>query len=176
MKASFLFIVALMICATSMAQIKLEKRSFLNGKLELMVPAEFKQMEQAVVESKYANSKQRPDVVLTNESASINVVISHFNDHLEPSQVREVQENQLNSLKKNRPDGEWLDAGVKKINDKDVGYIKFIIMATDQKVFNYMFFTELDGRSLLISFNCIEKKLPEWKDASEAIFSSITVK
>ncbi len=57
------------------------------------------------------------------------------------------------SLKKSHPDAQWLDSGVKIINGKRVGYFKMLSNAADQKVFVYYFFTDMDGRALIMTFS-----------------------
>ena len=68
------------------------------------------------------------------------------------------------------------DEGVKTINGKKVGYFKFLARAVDQKVFNYYFFTVVDGKILLFSFNCIEKLQKTWEPTADKIVSSLTIK
>jgi hypothetical protein len=46
----------------------------------------------------------------------------------------------------------------------------------DQTVFNYYFFTNVDGKVILFSFNCIEKLLPIWKETAGTIVSSLKIK
>ncbi len=69
-----------------------------------------------------------------------------------------------------------LDEGVKTMNGKKIGYFKFLTQAVDQKVFNYYFFTVVDGKVLLFSFNCIEKLQKKWEPTADKIVSSLVTK
>jgi hypothetical protein len=158
------------------AQIKLEKKAFLDNKIELMVPANFKPMTEEMLNTKYPNTRQRPGLVLTDEDAEVNLVISLIPQPIKPEQIGAFKDFQISSLKKSHPDAKWLADGVKTINGKSVGYFKFISSAVDQTVFNYYFFTDMDGKVLLLSFNCTEKLLPKWKETVETIVSSFKVK
>ena len=169
-----LLILLLPICLK--AQILLEKKSFINNKIELLVPKDFKPMTAEMLNAKYPNRNQQPYLILTNEDADVNIVISPLSQSLQANQVAEFKDFQINQLKKMRPDAKWLDNGVKTINGKSIGYFKFISSAIDQTVFNYYFFTDMDGKILLLTFNCTEKLLPTWKDATEKIVSSLIVK
>ncbi|MEO6632925.1 MAG: hypothetical protein ABIN13_14415, partial [Mucilaginibacter sp.] len=120
--------------------------------------------------------RQRPSLVLTDENAEVNIVISLIPQPITPGQIGAFKDFQMSSLKKMRPDAKWLEDGVKTINGKSVGYFKFISNAVDQTVFNYYFFTDMDGKVLLLSFNCTEKQLPKWKETAETIVSSLKVK
>ena len=158
------------------AQVKLETKSFLDGKIQLTVPAEFKAMSDEMLARKYPNNNPKPNLVLTNEDASVNLVISLLPQSLTQEQIELFKDFQIKMLKQRRPDTKWLEDGVKQIDGKKVGYFKFISEATDQTVFNYYFFTDLNGKILLLSFNCTEKLLPGWKDTAEVIVSSLKVK
>ena len=171
-----LFLLFLIVPVCINAQIKLEKRSLLDNKIELLVPTDFKPMSADMLNEKYPNRTNQPDVVLTDENAEINIVISLVNQPLQSAQIPAFKDFQITSLKRMHPDAKWLDNGVKVINGKKVGYFKLISNAVDQTVFNYYFFTNVDGKALVITFNCIEKLLPQWKDTAETIVSSLTVK
>lgn len=150
----------------SFAQIKLERKSFIDNKIELLVPADFKPMSAEMLGQKYPNRNQQPNVVLTDENGEVNLVISLVNQPLDDSQIDAFKDFQISALKRAHPDAEWLDNGVKSINGKNIGYFKFISNAVDQTVFNYYFFTNVDGKVILFSFNCIEKLLPIWKETA----------
>lgn len=167
-----LFFLIIPFCVT--AQVKLEKKSFLDNKIELMVPADFKPMPEEMLNTKYHN--QRPALVLTDADAEVNIIINPIPQPIKPEQISAFKDFQMNSLKKSRPDAKWLDNGVKRVNGKSIGYFKFISNAIDQTVFNYYFFTDMDGKVLLFSFNCTEKLLPKWQETADAIVSSLKVK
>ena len=126
--------------------------------------------------AKYPNAAQRPSIILTDDAGEVNLVISQIPQPLKPEQVGAFKDYQIAALKRIHPGAKWGESGVKAINGKQVGYFKFTVDAVDQPVFNYYFFTDLDGKILLLSFNCIEKLLPKWKDASETMVSSLKVK
>ncbi|WP_426671632.1 hypothetical protein ACPPVU_10375 [Mucilaginibacter sp. McL0603] len=175
---SFLFnsflLILLPVC--SFGQGNLETRKLFDGKVELMVPAEFKPMTVEVMDQKYPNSGQQPDVVLTDDNAEVNIVASRTKQLLQASQMEAYKDFMIASLKKSHPDAQWLDSGVKTINGKRVGYFKMLSNAADQKVFVYYFFTDMDGRALIMTFNCTEKLLPAWKETADNIVSSLKVK
>ena len=74
------------------------------------------------------------------------------------------------------PELKVLNGGVKVINGKKVGYFKFITQAIDQKIFNYYFFTIVDGKILLFSFNCIETLRVNWEKSADEIVNSLKTK
>lgn len=160
----------------SQAQIKLVRRSLLNGKVEILVPDYFKQMSAEMIAVKYPNAGQHPDAVFTDANAEVNLVVSQTGQPIQPNQIGQYKDFMISTLKHARPDAIWLDNGVKTINGKQIGYFKMMTAAVDQKVFVYYFFTSLDGKVLLLTFNCTETLLPKWKATADAIMASLKVK
>ncbi|MGZ3751038.1 MAG: hypothetical protein ACXVAU_07175, partial [Mucilaginibacter sp.] len=158
------------------SQINLEQQRFLNNRVELLVPIGFIHMSAGDRDIKYPNQSQQPDVILTDQNGDVNILIVMLSQTIHPSQIAAYKDFQIATLKKSHPNSQWLDNGVRTINGKSVGYFKFITDAADQKIFDYYFFTELDGRVLLLTFNCTEKLLPKWKATAETIVSSLSIK
>ena len=85
-------------------------------------------------------------------------------------------EYMVNTFKNIYPSAKWKDSGVKEINGRKVGYLKFITPAIDTKIYNVMFFTDFDGKLLLSTFNCIEKSISEWEQTADEIMNSLRIK
>jgi hypothetical protein len=158
------------------AQIKLETRSLLNNKVEILAPDYFKPMTADMMALKYPNTAQQPDLLLTDENAEVNLLITLTKQPIQASQMGQYKDFMIGSLKKTHPDAQFMDSGVKIINGKSVGYFKMMSNAIDQKVFVYYFFTNLDGKLLVCTFNCTEALLPKWKDTADAMMASLKIK
>ena len=154
---------------------KTGKRGLLNNKIELLVPDYFKPMPVDMMAIKYLNPGQQPNLILTDENAEVNIVVSLTSQPIEPDQIGQCKDFMINSLKKTHPDAQWLDNGIKPVNGKKIGYFKLITNAVDQKVFVYYFFTNVNGKLLVLTFNCTEALLPKWKDTADAIVASLKV-
>lgn len=120
--------------------------------------------------------RTRPILVLSDEDGEVNLLADMTKLVATESQIPAFKDAQLQQLKKSRPDMTVFDEGVRSINGKKVGYFKFLTQAVDQKVFNYYFFTVVDGKILLFSFNCIEKLQKKWEPTADKIVSSLTTK
>jgi len=171
-----LFLLLLLLPVCSIAQIKLEKRSLLNDKIELLVPDNFKPMTSYAITQKYPNSGQPPNLALTDEKSDVDLIIVLTPQFIQPSQMGQFKDFMIRTLKRGHPDAKWLDNGVRTVNGKNVGYFKLVTNAADQKKFVYYFFTDMDGKVLMFTFNCTESLLPKWKNTAEAIVASLKVK
>jgi hypothetical protein len=133
-------------------------------------------MTAEMIAVKYPNPHQQPNIVLTDENAEVNIVITLTPQPIQSAQIGQYKDFLFNSTKKSHPDAQMLENDVKTINGKKVGYIKLISNAVDQKVFVYYFFTDMDGKLLILTFNCTEALLPKWKNTAEGIVGSLKVK
>jgi hypothetical protein len=170
---SFLFMV---LTIGFQSGIELEKRSLLNNRIEMLIPKHFKQMSAEMLDLKYPKSSSRPTFVLTNETGGVNVGLNHMSNPANPTLIESYKNMVKAQFEKAFPTAIWKGDGVRTINGKQVGYVKFIADAIDQKVYNYIFLTDLDDKLLCGTFNCVERLLPEWEKASEEIVNSLRVK
>ena len=171
-----LFIVmlaGLLMAATS--EIELETKSLLDDRIELKVPADFDLMDEAVIKMKYP-TEQRPTLVYTNERASINVAIYLAENPASQELMETYREAFLENFKTNFPDAEWKNSEVIEVNGRAVGYLEFIVSAPDSKIYNRLFFTDLNDQLLLCSFNCTTEHMAEWESVSEDIMHSLKLK
>lgn len=153
----------------------LEKRTILDGKVEILIPKEFQLMSADMLDLKYKGAN-RPKVVFTDEDATVNIAFSLLPYDANPTQIEGFKDAIKNSYKNAFPDATWEADGIKIINGKNVGYIKLLTNSLDQKVYNSLFITDCEGKLLIGTFNCTENLLAEWKDTSEIIIESVKIK
>ncbi len=175
MKINYFLTLLLLIPCLSFAQAKLEKQTFLDNKVALLVPAGFKPMSADMMAQKYPNQSQKPDVLLTDENAEVNLIITRTPQPVQSAQMGQYKDFMVSSLKRSHPDAKFLEDGIKDINGKKVGYFKMISPAVDQNVYVMYFFTNVDGKAVIFTFNCTEKLLPQWKDAADSMMMSLKV-
>ncbi len=118
----------------------------------------------------------RPELVLTDENGEINFLVNLTQQPAEGSQIAAYKDFRISNLKKTRTDIIFLGDGIKNVNGRNIGFIKFLSQASDQNVFNFFFFTVADGKILFFTFNCIEKLQKTGEKAADDILNSIKVK
>jgi len=123
---------------------------------------------------KYHNNP-KPTVALSDVNGEVNLLVNYTPQPAAESQMGDFKDFQIAQLKKTHPDLKVLEDGIKTINGKKVGFFKFLSQASDQKVFNYYFFTVLDGKILLFTFNCIESIQKTWEKTADEMVASLKV-
>jgi hypothetical protein len=175
-KISALIIVSLLLSFNSFSQIILEKILLLDNKIEILAPKGFIKMTDDMLLVKYPNTANKPNFVLTDESGTVNLLYTYTTTTMDDNGIPGYADELIKGLTSNRKDILIIDDGILLQDGKNIGYIKFISQAKDQKVFNDIFYISLDNRLLLFSFNCIQKWRDEWEQKADEIANSIRVK
>jgi hypothetical protein len=155
--------------------VELEKRTLLDNKIEILVPKDWKPMSEDLIKIKYPGAKP-PTYVLSDVSGGISLAFNHTDSRATQGQVETYKGYLKKSLEDAFEDEEWIDDGIKEINGKKVGFLKLVTNTSSGKIYNQMFFTDLDGKLLIISFNVVENKMKDWKAAADEIMNSLTIK
>lgn len=157
------------------SNIKLKLRSLLDDRIELKIPKDFDIMSEELTKVKYP-SENRPTLIYSNENGSINVALNLTENSASQSFIETYVESLVGTFENLYPTAEWKDSGTTEINGRKVGYLKLITPSVDTKIYNVIFFTDLDGKFLVTSFNCTEDFIPEWEGTSDEIMNSLNIK
>jgi len=155
--------------------VELEKRTLLDNKIEILVPKDWKPMSEELIKIKYPGAKP-PTYVLSDVSGGISLAFNHIDSRATQEHIETYKGYLKKSLEDAFEDEEWIEDGIKEINGKKVGFFKLITNTASGKIYNQMFFTDLDGKLLIISFNVVENKMKDWKAAADEIMNSLTIK
>lgn len=169
------FLLLLLFPSFAFCQTKLDTISLLSSRVTLLAPVELKSMSDEMWSLKYQR-RTRPILGLSDIDGEVNLLADMTQMAVSETQIAAFKDAQIQQLKKSRPDMEIIAEGVKTVNGKHVGYFKFLTQAIDQKVFNYYFFTSVDGKLLLFSFNSIEKLRKKWEPVADEIVGSLKLK
>lgn len=154
---------------------ELEKRSLLDDKIEILVPKGWKPMSEEHIKIKYPGARP-PKYVLSDVTGGISLAFNHTDSKATQDQIETYKGVLKSSLTNAFPEAEWIDDGVKEINGKKVGFCKVITNAQTGKIYNQMFFTDVDGKLLICSFNVVENKMKDWKAPADEIMNSLSIK
>jgi hypothetical protein len=160
----------------SFGQIKpYQKISLLDNKVEILAPKELSKMPDTMWTLKYHNFP-RPILALSDKDGEVNLLVDLTQQAAVDSQMTAYKDFRIKNLKKTRTDIKILEEGIKNVNGKHIGFIKFSSQATDQYIFNYYAFAAVHGKILALNFNCIEKLQKTWEKVADEIVASLRTK
>ncbi|WP_430901002.1 MULTISPECIES: hypothetical protein [unclassified Paraflavitalea] len=153
----------------------LESRSVIENTVSIKMPVEWKPMPDYQIKIKYPGSNP-PKHVFSDKSGTISIAFNLTESKASP----QVLEQYLNVLKKSLedayPSAEWQSSEITTINNKKVGVFKLLTPVKDDTIFNYFVFTDVNGKLLITTFNCPERKVKDWGRVSEEMMGSLEVR
>jgi hypothetical protein len=149
--------------------------AILSGHVIIDLPDDFKLMGEEMLAVKYP-SNNRPTLVYTNESGSVNFAFNHTANHITKDQLPEFLQAFIQQFKSLYPQIKWIKKETTVVNGKSFIVMEFITPAIDTYIYNLMYVTELQGRMLMCSFNCTESQRAAWESKAKLALNSIAVK
>ncbi len=176
MRVLVAFLCSFTLTLTSFAQSPeaLTPKVLLGGTVQVLVPAGFAPMSEALLRVKYPSS-QRPTLVYSNPSGSVNLALNHTANPLQPNQLAEVHQVMEATFKRLYPSAVWFQSGLTTINGRAFFLLDLRTPALDTEIRNLMVGTSLQGRLLLISFNVTKPREARWLPTAKKILASIKV-
>ncbi|KNY27950.1 hypothetical protein [Pseudobacteroides cellulosolvens] len=151
-----------------------EERVFYDDNVKLLMPKDFKEMPQQQRQIKYPSS-QRPEIIQTDETGSINIMLNRIDSSLNEDQVKELTDGMKAILKKVNPANIFFTDGVEKVDEKNVGYFEFKSPAMDGFIYNLMFFFEFEGKTVMGTFCCRYDEYKDWREVAFQVMKTIRV-
>ena len=154
---------------------QLVRRIVLTGKVQVLLPKSFNQMTSEMLAAKYPASN-RPTLVYTNEDGSINFAFNHTVNQVTDDKLPEVLPAFVQQFNSIYPQIRWFKKEMEKVNGKSFIVMEFITPAVDTRIYNLMYITELEGKMLMCSFNCMESQKSEWESKAKQALNSVEIK
>lgn len=168
--------VMLFVCLfTAWEAADLEKRTVLDGKVELLLPKDWKPMKEELIKKKYPGARP-PKLVYSDVSGAVSIAFNQTDSKANAATLDKYKEVLKEGLKSAYPDATWEEESIRELNGKKVGIFKVTTDTPDDRIYNYMLFTDLNGTLLICSFNCTQGRLKTWKPIAEQIMGSLTFK
>lgn len=147
-------------------------RNLLEGKLLMRLPVAFAVMDPDMAALKYP-SEHRPSLIFSDESGSVNITFNQTKNVLSDAKLPAFKDFLLQNLKRMQSSAQILEDGVWTFNERAVGYVEFISQAIDGEIYNLTCVAELEGRALLISFNCLAGEMELWQPLAQAMVETM---
>lgn len=151
---------------------KFEERAFFDEALWVLVPESFQPMPLSMQKLKYPY-EQRPEIVLTNPTGTVNLTFNRVDQQLQNEWVVKLTSGMKNMLRKMSPSNVFYEQNVEDVRGKKIGYFDFKSPGMDEALYQLMFYLELSGETLMGSFNCSYRQHKDWREIAVQIVRSI---
>lgn len=154
--------------------IEFEERVFVNGKIVMTIPKEFREMDAETAKIKYP-MEQRPQTIMTDSTGAVNILFNYMDATMTNAEAEMFRDKLFSLMCRLNPGVRSQSIGCETIADKNIAYVEFSNPAMDGKLYNLMFFLEVEGKPLMCSFNCLTKSMKYWQKAAFEMMRSIKV-
>ena len=152
----------------------LAPRTFFDGRLTMLVPVGFEPMSEEMLSFKYPHQR-RPTLVLTNPGGSVNVALNHTQNKVLNDQVPEMHQAMDQMFRRLYPSAEWNRSETGQRDGMRYSTLDLVTPAIDTEIRNIILAVSLDGRMLLISFNCVRELEAKWASLGQQIVDSVHI-
>lgn len=153
-------------------KLEIEERELLDGQISMLMPKEFKIMEEELAEIKYPG-EDKPDYIYTNEDTTVNLTFSIEEGEIDNEEIEEVKNILEKQMERLHPASKIEDSETIKVEEKNISHFSFDVPLIDGEVYNFMFFMELRGQLLMGTFNSNVYNKKEWKPLVKQMLKTI---
>jgi hypothetical protein len=166
----------LMLPFISFGQAKTHSVTLLNDKVQLTVPDQLQPISDQQWQQQYPNHPKTP-LALSNPDAGIMLMAEPTQQPAGEDEMAAYALFQFQELKKNHPNARYGEHphGTTIVNNKKIGWLKFVTPSGNGTTFNYYFFASVGGKILSFVFNCPGSKQKTGEPVAETILRSIKV-
>lgn len=153
-------------------EIPFEEVLLYDGRLSVYLPSSFVDLPLELAKVKYP-MEQRPNIIKTNESTSINFTFHLLEQECLDEQIEKLNDLFYQSVKRAYPSNTFFEKKVEEIGGMTVGWFDFISSGFDDKIYHIMYCLPLDNQLLLGVFNCPFREAENWKEAALQVMHSL---
>jgi hypothetical protein len=172
-------VLSLLTCGASMlmaarpaAEIELIKKRVLSERVEVLIPKGFEVMTEQQMDFAYAHASSRPSVVFTNNNL-VSLAFNYSDNDADQDMVDVYEGTFAKAYHKQYSKTTWFSEGVKEVGNRKVGYLEFMKPEMGHEVYTLVFFTDVQGKLLICTFNCADRQKPEWEPLAKRILNSL---
>lgn len=169
------------------AQVKLKRVSLTPG-ASMLMPADFSLMNDDMLAKKYFSPK-KPTAMYTDPSGEIDLGINFTNNFWQQEDIPMLKDLYKGSLRANYTKVEFLQENIVSINKRKFVVLEFVGIVSDEDKktnamgrksqiarYNYMMYTVIENRVVVVNFNCPTKYQQEWQAIVPKIMRSVKIR
>ena len=163
---------SLLMAARPAAEIELIKKHVLSERVEVLIPKGFEVMTEQQMDFTYAHASSRPSVVFTNNNL-VSLAFNYSDNEADQDMVEVYENNFAKAYHKQYKQATFFGEGVKEVGSRKVGFIEYMKPEMGHEVYTLVFFTDVQGKLLICTFNCADRQKPEWEPLAKKIMASL---
>jgi hypothetical protein len=136
----------------------------------MVVPESFTDLPDELADIKYP-ARNRPKIILSIESGTVNINLSHEKSPVEP--IAERVKNYRGIIKKLNPSNVFFSQGIFESNDIQIGHYDFRSPTLGKDVYNIHVVFDIDDIEMFLGFNCPVDVQKQWEPLIRQMIKTI---
>lgn len=158
--------------AFTMSPINFIEKVLYDGRIEVLIPEQFNVLDDEIINRKYPID-QIPNIVYANDNGTINIAFKQYDYPMSQKKIADFHKNYVASFNKINTASTFISDSLYTIDKQRIGVLEVITPAIDTKIYNFIFYTDVQGELLVCTFNCMQHERKKWKDATRVILKSL---
>ena len=163
---------SLLMAARPASEIELVKKHVLSERVEVLIPKGFEVMTEQQMDFTYAHASSRPSVVFTNNNL-VSLSFNYSDNEADQDMISVYETTFAKTYHKQYQKTTWFSEGVKEVGGRKVGFLEYMKPEMGHEVYTLVFFTDVQGKLLICTFNCADRQKPEWEPLAKKILNSL---
>jgi hypothetical protein len=153
-------------------KLELEEKILLDGRLTMLLPVRFKEMDEELMKIKYPDP-DRPEWIYSNESGDVSMTFLLDEGEILPEEVEEVRDIIIGEMKRLYPASAVKDKKTIGKGSNAVSLFSLDIPLADETCYHLMFFRAMREGLLMGTFDCSVHEKKQWQQILPQILETM---
>jgi hypothetical protein len=160
--------------AISGLNVKFVAKTILEGQITVYLPAEFESLSSEATGCQYPYETE-PGLTFVSRDGLIHIIVNHTQHSLHDEAIPRFRDELIKTIEAMQPEVDWQGSDIQQVTGRNIGFCDFVIPVSDDYLYNFLFFLELNRRVLLGALNCPVTLLNDWGPIARGIMNSVRV-
>lgn len=155
-------------------KIEFEETKIMDNVLEILLPKNFKLMNEEIIKIKYPRKKEGA-VIYTNEESTIDLSFSCSGKDLEDVSLENIKNSIMTNMIKNSYGTKFFENGIDNFTGIDIAFIDTLNEVEGIGIYSFLMFMLVNKSMYICNFVCTESDMKYWCPIFKGMMKSIKI-
>jgi hypothetical protein len=156
------------------SNVKFVAKTILDGQITVYLPDGFESLSSEATSCQYPYETE-PGLTFVSRDGLIHIIFNHTQHSLQDEEIPQFRDELIKTIEEMQPEVDWQGSDVQQVTGRNIGFCDFVIPVSDDYLYNFLFFLELNRRVLLGTQNCPVTLLNDWGPVARGIMNSVRI-
>jgi hypothetical protein len=156
------------------SNVKFVAKTIFGGQITVYLPDDFESLSSEASGCQYSDETES-GLTFASRDGLIKIVFNHTQHPLQDEGIPQFRDALIKTIEKKQSEVDWQGSGVKRIAGRNIGFCDFVVPVSDDYLYKFLFFLELNRRVFIGALKCPATKLNDWSPVAMGIMNSVRV-